>query len=303
MKFKYLAILSLGAVAFAACSDDDANYNTNKDVTVELAQSSIRVSEDQLSNTAYNYIPVTVKGETNGPVRVTIEVAPYGSDPAEADKNYVFTSYSINIPAGETTGQFQYYPKGNDVINPDLSFEVKIVNVEGASVGANNSTVVTLVDNEGLIPIYYPGIAGAWNGVFESESDGPLPLNVTIQTVAEGQDGYGTKVHFLNFPDAGMQCDGKFSIDGVAQEIYVAVSSGQLLGQMSHPTYGVGNILLYPVSGNSYTTAAYDFILKFNFDLKSGELVVDPEWNMGILVSFQAGMMMYDTATAITFNR
>ena len=154
-----------------------------------LKESAIRVSEDQVSNTDYNYIPVEVTGTSNGPIEVTIEVAPYGTDGAVADKNYVFTSYTMTIPAGESEIGFQYYPKGNDEINNDMSFEVKIKDAKGAKIGAQNQTIVTLVDNEGLIPVYYTGLAGAWEGVMESTYDGPLPINFTIETVAEGEEG------------------------------------------------------------------------------------------------------------------
>ncbi|RXE70350.1 hypothetical protein ED352_10590 [Muribaculaceae bacterium Isolate-002 (NCI)] len=303
MKLKYFAILSIGALAVTSCSDDDNHFNTNKDVTVELADAEIRISEDQASNTSYNYIPVVVNGESDGPIEVTIEVLPYGEDPAEADVNYVFTAYTITIPAGETTGRFQYYPKGDDVINDDRTFQVKIADVKGATVGAQDNTIVTLVDNEGLIPIYYSGLAGAWDAVMESTDDGPVGQSFTVVTTAEGTDGYGKDVTLIDFPGDGMTTKANFSIDGVTQEIYVSIPSGQQVGQMTHPTYGVGKMLIYPVSGNSYTTAAYDFTLKFNFDLKSGQYVIDPEYNFGVLVSFSAGMMMYDSFSAMSFFR
>lgn len=303
MKLKYFALLSLGALAVTSCSDDDNDFNTDKDVTVEMAEATIRVSEDQVSSTSYNYIPVEVKGESNGPIEVTIEVSPYGENPAKADVNYVFTSYTITIPAGENTGQFQYYPKGDDVVNADREFEVKIVDVKGATVGNQANTVVTLVDNEGLIPIYYSGLAGAWDAVMESTYDGPLPQSFTIVTTAEGASGYGKDVTLVDFPATGLQTAATFSIDGVTQEIFVSIPTGQQLGAMNHPTYGLGILLLYPVSGNSYTTAAHNFVLKFNFDLKTGQYVQDAQYNFGVLVSFSAGMMMYDSFSAMTFLR
>lgn len=295
--------MSLCALAVTSCSDDDNAFNTDSNVSVQLKESAIRVSEDQVSNTDYNYIPVEVTGTSNGPIEVTIEVAPYGTDGAVADKNYVFTSYTMTIPAGESEIGFQYYPKGNDEINNDMSFEVKIKDAKGAKIGAQNQTIVTLVDNEGLIPVYYTGLAGAWEGVMESTYDGPLPINFTIETVAEGEEGYGKNVTLIDFPAAGMTTAAQFSINGVTQEIYVNIPSGQQLGLMNHPNYGEGKLLLYPVSGNSYTTSAYNFSLKFNFDLKSGQYVQDPEYNFGVLVSFAAGMMMYDSFSDMSFMR
>lgn len=295
--------MSLCALAVTSCSDDDNVYNTDSNVSVQLKEATIRISEDQVSPTDYNYIPVEVTGTANGPIEVTIEVAPYGENGAVADKNYVITTYSLTIPTGQNEIGFQYYPDGNDEINDDLSFEVKIKDVKGAKVGAQKNTVITLVDNESLIPIYYSGLAGSWQGVLESNYEGPLPINFTIETVAEGAEGYGKKVTLVDFPDAGLVTNAQFVVNGVTQEIFVSIPTGQQLGTLNHPSYGEGQILLYPVSGNSYTSAAYNFSLKFGFDLKSGEYVVDPTFDFGVLVSFSAGMMMYDSYSKMTFSR
>lgn len=303
MKIKYFALMSLCALAVTSCSDDDNAFNTDSNVSVQLKEATIRISEDQVSPTDYSYIPVEVTGTANGPIEVTIEVAPYGENGAVADKNYVITTNTLTIPMGQTEIGFQYYPNGNDEINDDLSFEVKIKDVKGAKVGAQNNTIITLVDNESLIPTYYSGLAGEWQGVLESTYDGPLPINFTIETVEEGAEGYGKSLTLVDFPDSGMKTTAQFGVDGVTQEIFVSIPSGQQLGSMNHPNYGVGNILLYPVSGNSYTTAAYNFSLKFGFDLKSGQYVVDPNFNFGVLVSFSAGMMMYDSFSNMTFSR
>lgn len=295
--------MSLCALAVTSCSDDDNDFNTDSNVSVQLKEATIRVSEDQVSPTSFNYIPVEVTGEANGPIEVTIEVAPYGQNGAVADKNYVMTTYSLTIPTGEKEIGFQYYPKGNDEINEDYSFEVKIKDVKGAKVGTQNNTIVTLVDNEGLIPIYYSGLAGNWDGVMESNYDGPLPLTFTVETVAEGEEGYGKNVTLIDFPEAGFTTNAVFSIDGVTQEIFVSIPAGQQIGALNHPTHGQGKVMIYPISGNSYTTAAFNFSLKFGFDLKSGEYVPDPDYDFGVLVNFAGVMMIYDSYSAMTFVR
>lgn len=295
--------MSLCALAVTSCSDDDNDFNTDSNVSVQFKEASIRVSEDQVSPTDYSYIPVEVTGKANGPIEVTIEVAPYGANGAVADKNYVMTTYTMVIPADQTETGFQYYPKGNDVINEDMSFEVKIKDVKGAKVGAQNSTVITLVDNEGLIPVYYTGLAGTWDGVMESTYDGPLPITFEIETVAEGETGYGKDVTLVDFPDVGLTTKAQFAIDGVSQEIFVSIPTGQVLGTFSNPEIGSGLIKIYPVSGNSLTTAAHTFNLKFNFDLKSGEYVIDPDWNFGALIDVSGDFYIYDSYSAMTFTR
>lgn len=185
-----------------------------------------------------------------------------------------------------------------------MSFEVKIKDVKGASAGAQDKSIITLVDNEGLIPIYYTGLAGEWDVITESTYDGPLPVTSTIVVAEEGEEGYGKSLQIYNFPYGGAVVkDASFSVDGVEQAIYVSVPSMQSVDTMSHPSYGAGDVVLYPLKDGYLTSAPYQFIFKFNFDLKSGEYVIDPEWNFGVLVSFTAGMMIYDEFTAITFTR
>ncbi|MDE7387030.1 MAG: hypothetical protein K2N28_07825 [Muribaculaceae bacterium] len=311
MKLKHLSILALGALAFTACSDDDkAGLNTAAGVTVSMAESTIRISEDQLSNTTFNYITVDVDGEANGDIYVTLDLAPYGEHGATADKNYIMTSQRIRIPAGEKTGRFQYYPVGDNIINDDRSFEAKIAKVEGASVGADASTVVTLVDNEGLIPIYYPGLGGLWSAaMYSNDGQNVYQNDFQIQCYPEGDDNYGKAVKLVGFPEPAStmmsqnNVAASFSVDGVEQAIYLTVEMGQQVGTFTHPTYGVGKVFIYPCSSTSYWSTG-TFTFKFNFDLKSGEMLPDDQdRDFGILISFSAGMMLYEGYTAMEFSR
>ena len=301
---KIFKILSIGVLAcsVASCSDSE-DFNTAGNVSVEMGEATIRISEDQISSASFNYIPVVVKGEANGPIRVNIELTPVGEGGAVSGVNYIMTSTSIIIPEGETTGSFQYYPKGDSEINDDRSFTAKIVSVEGASIGQNNTTEITLVDNEGLIPIYYTGLAGKWNAVYNSMYDGPIQGNPTIEVVNEGETGYGSVVTLKDFPDVGFTTIGNFGIDGVNQIITLSIECGQVIGTFNSASNGLGNVFLAPFSGSSYWNGG-TFTLQFNFDLKSGEMLPDADGRaLGALIQFAGGVSIYDGYDAIIMSR
>lgn len=301
---KILKLFSIGVIACSvvSCSDSE-EFNTAGNVSVEMVETSIRLSEDQLSSSTFNYIPVVVKGEANGPIRVNIELTPVGDNGAVSGVNYIMTSTSIIIPSGSTTGAFQYYPKGDSEINDDRSFIAKIVSVEGASIGSNNTTEVTLVDNEGLIPIYYSGLAGKWNAVYNSMYDGPIQGEPTIEVVKDGEAGYGSTVIFKDFPDKSFTTVGSFGIDGVNQIITVSIECGQTIGEFISSKNGKGSVFLAPFNGSSYWNGG-TFTLQFNFDLKSGEMLPDPDGRgLGALVQYAAGVGIYDGFDAITLSR
>ncbi|MDE6703655.1 MAG: hypothetical protein K2K00_08265, partial [Muribaculaceae bacterium] len=65
--FKYLLLLFVG-ISFAACEEDEVKVNTASGVTVEFASDSLKTQE----GVALAQIPIVIKGEPNGKVKVTI---------------------------------------------------------------------------------------------------------------------------------------------------------------------------------------------------------------------------------------
>lgn len=159
MKLTKIFAAALAILTMTACSDDDP-VNT-ADVTVNMQQSTMTVAED-FSTGVYYYIPVVLSGETNGPVTVTVQVEGTGANPAVEDENYIITSKTIVIPAGETEGAIEFHPSSNDDINEDRQFTVTIVAASGAKVGSNATTLVTLVDEDHLLPEALGKLVGEW---------------------------------------------------------------------------------------------------------------------------------------------
>lgn len=159
MKFNKIFAIALAALTMTACSDDDNNLNTASGVTVDFEGATMEVNEDQ----EFFEIPVMVTGETNGDVKVTIEVeAPADPDDdtvAIENKEFIITSYTITIPQGTATGAFEVrnvWESG--LVTPDKTFNVKITKVEGAEVGVISTSVVTIIN----IDDAFTSLFGRW---------------------------------------------------------------------------------------------------------------------------------------------
>lgn len=190
MKYIKLLAIALATTSMVACSDDDANWNSASDVTVSMAQTEISVKE----NKGIFNVPVSVEGEANGPIQVTVEVAEVGENPAMDDVHYLVTSKTIVIPADATTGNIEISTVDNGEINEARQFDITIVSVEGAQVGANITTTVNLKDNDAA---FYEKLQGAWKMNFTSRYDGEASWSVNVVGYDEGEEGYD-KTLFIN---------------------------------------------------------------------------------------------------------
>lgn len=158
MKITKIFAIALAAITMTACSDDDNGLNSASGVTVDFEGATMEVNEDQ----DFFQIPVMVTGETNGDIKVTIEIvapAEGDEDAAQEVKDYIITSNTITIPQGSAVGAFEVrnvWEQG--VVTPDKVFTVKIVKVEGAEIGAINQTAVTIINIDNA----YTALLGRW---------------------------------------------------------------------------------------------------------------------------------------------
>lgn len=227
MKINKIFMIALAALTMTSCSDDDTDYNTAGDVTVSMQQAEMSVSED-FNGTYYN-IPVIVTGEANGPVRVTVEFTADSADPAVEDKDYLVTEKSIVIPSDTNIGYIQFYPVGDDIQNPDRIFVATIVKAEGAQIGQNPSCIVTLLDNERLLPEAYAKVIGDW---MMSCDAGEYPM--TISGYEEGEDGYLTKVVMSGWHGEDVcQAVAGFSLDASTGQVILSVPFGQVIATVN----------------------------------------------------------------------
>lgn len=186
MKINKIYALLLAAGLFAACSDDSESWN-NSTATVSMEQTELSFKE----NRGLVNIPIVVDGELNGPVRVTVEVSETGSNPAMDDIHYLVTSKTIVIPADATSGNIEVYTVDDDEINDARTFTMTITKAEGATIGSNNATVVSLRDNDSE---FYEKLQGKWKMTAISGGE-EVSWDVTIVGYDEEESGYNETLY------------------------------------------------------------------------------------------------------------
>jgi hypothetical protein len=156
MKYIKLFMLMAVVVLFASCSDDEVN--TTSGTTVEFAETSAELNE----NGEILQIPIKVKGVLNGKVTFNIVTTETGDTPAKDETNYSLTTKNFNVEATgdeESTVYVEVTPKDDYNQNADRTFSITIENVQGATLGANKTINVTIVDND---KSYYTIFGGQW---------------------------------------------------------------------------------------------------------------------------------------------
>ena len=137
------AILLLPLIMIA-CNDDD-NLNTGT-ATVEFQSAEIEIKE----LTSSLNLPIVVKGENNGLIKVRIEMKDNNSG-FENDKDILITDYNLVIPAGvESVNVETLLSIANDEIEQNRSFSIAIAHVEGAIAGSNAICKVNILENSPL---------------------------------------------------------------------------------------------------------------------------------------------------------
>lgn len=239
---------------FAACSDDDASWNTNADVTVEMGKTEVKVKEGAgLFN-----VPIVVKGETTAPVRVHVSMRESGSNPAKKDVNYMVTDTTIVISDG--AGKVEIKTVDDDEINENRTFEVYIVSADGAKVGANSSTNVVLRDNDSE---FYEKLQGVWKMKCEKATGGALEWSVIVTGGDEESEDYN---HYL-YVSGMMGYDWtkavlKYDYDKVTKQGSLAFDELGSYKFADGVDFGLGNIpnyvCLYQSTSQGLTTEPID---------------------------------------------
>lgn len=227
MKYIKLFMLVLTAALFAACSDDDVNYNSNSGVTLEFTTPSVTVRE----NAGIIQVPVKITGKRNGNVHFTVTTAGTGANPAKegtddistiADCNYMMTTktYNVNVDTlSESTVNVEVKLIDDTETNDDRQFTITIASADGATIGTNSVATITVRDNDGS---FYSKFAGTWtlSGVLQTSSGtNEFSSDVTISTATD--DAEYEKVLYVSAPgliDVGVSLDVNFPMDYLYNE-------------------------------------------------------------------------------------
>lgn len=251
MKLNKIFAIALAALSMTACSDDDSDCNTAAGVSVQMKEMTMEISEDMESGKYYT-VPVAVLGEANGPIVVKFEVQGTSESPAIEDEHYIITSKTLVIPAGTHESGIEFYPVGDDIQNDDRQFIVTITSVEGATLGAQNTCVVTLKDNESLLPNAYANMQGAWT--FKASDDGE-DVSFTVNCIGfpESNENYLRYLVFTGWlGDPEAMAVAAFSFDAATNQAIISFPLGQWIREdVNFQGLGVGDVLLASVAYTS----------------------------------------------------
>ncbi len=183
MKLTKIFAIALAALAFTGCSYDKNDWNTAGGVTVSMGVPEMTVKE---SKGLFN-VPVVVTGDANGRIKVTVEVAETSENPAMDDVHYYVTTKSIIIPADSKLGNIEIRTQDNEEINDPRNFVVRIVSADGASLGTDIATDITIKDNDAE---FYEKLWGNWDMHVTDAKGNPLTWKVKVIGYEEGEPGY-----------------------------------------------------------------------------------------------------------------
>lgn len=235
MKYVKIFALALGLASLTACSDSD-DYNSASGVTVEMGKSEIQVKE----NKGKFFVPVTLTGDANGPVKVNLKIEASGPNPALPfeDRNgswngdYIVTSETLNIPEGVSSVNVEINTVDNREENEDKTFIITIASAEGATIGSQSSTTVIIKDNDSLP---YEKIQGEWTlsgfSVYDQDN---VNLPCRIGGYDEGEPGYEEELLLQNIFAAGSELAFEFIHDEETGETYVEVELPQIMAPYSN---------------------------------------------------------------------
>lgn len=262
MKLTKYLLVACTALFLASCNDDE-NLNTDGNVTVQFASATMKAKE----NADLFYVPLEVNGKTNGPIRVTVEVAETTSSPAEEDVHYILTSKTVVIPNDSTEVSLEFAAINDMDINDDREFTVSITNVEGAKVGQNSSVTVTITDDDSL---FYEALQGNWTLTCIDDEGAEGTFNVKIYGVDEGEEGYEQTLYLSGFMGYNwVVMEMTYIYDSDENVIYLSLPFGQQIAEgVNFGLGGTNEVVLASLEGN-YIYFDGEYVATASLDMKS----------------------------------
>jgi len=280
MKLNKIFAISLAALVMTACSDDSNEYNTAADVTVNMAKATMEVREN---GSAFN-VPISVEGKANGTIIVTVETQPTGPEPATADENYLVTSNRIIIPADAASGVVEILPVDNFEENETRTFNVTIVNVEGAKIGANPTTTVGLRDNDSDPYEKLTGnwIFTAWDYFDETMVQFPVVIDTPDPDDPEQEAYFGHELYAWGIGGYDFIClpFRNFSYNELTGEGTMDIAFGDPIADRPLNFTGLGESRLYAAYFNGVNSVSLKGSVTVSFS-KPFDTITFPDGNYG----------------------
>lgn len=144
MKFLKIFAIAVAAFSVASCSDDDTSWNTESDVTVQMGEATFSTKEGR----GMVSIPLTVSGERNGNIKVTLDVVSDFENPAKDEEHLYLTTKTIVIFPEDNTYDVEVSIVDDKDMNEARFCNVVIASAEGATIGAQSYTTIEIKDND-----------------------------------------------------------------------------------------------------------------------------------------------------------
>lgn len=187
---KILTIIAVftTALAFTSCSNDK-DVNT-ENVTIAFENSALAVKE----NKGLFYVPIVADGKQNGPIELDIEIIE--NDPqCKKDVNFLVTSTHLIMPQAKNEDEVkkvnvEIMAIDDRVINPDRTFQLRIVRAKGAAISNTAGCVdITMTDNDN---IPYERMSGTWiveaTNMLSETGNVPVTWTTTLTTIDDEND-------------------------------------------------------------------------------------------------------------------
>lgn len=211
------------------------------------------------------------------------------------------TSETLNIPAGENQVSMEVRLVDDFDKTGDWTFNVSIVSCDGATVGSQSTTVVTVLDNEAFPP--YDLIQGKWKFNFKNGKGAAASYNVTVSGYPEGTTeyakGYLELAGLLNNPTV---LSLYLTEDEANDKVYVSMV-------LPEPIIWYDDTNYVWVIGKDNASGKWTLSKKIvtgEFDRDKQTITFAPEDMIGFYVAtpdLSSAMGFYETASDITFTR
>lgn len=261
--FKIFAI-AIAALSVTACSDDDSQWNTESDATVEMGEATFSTKEGR----GMVKIPLVINGERNGNVKVTLDVQSDFENPAKDEENLYLTTKTIVIFPEDDTYDVEVTIIDDKDMNESRFCNVVIASVEGAAIGSQSYTTIEIKDNDSEP---YDRCAGEWMLKTADISDnGEATYSqrlINLVSYDEGQPGYNKyyKVTGLVSGADELVYRAYFYYDVESQTGELTLAYGQSGGSVEiNSTFGEQEIYLMYLTSDGYLSDSGSCL--FNFD-------------------------------------
>lgn len=296
MKLYKIFAVALAALTMTACSDDDdkIGWNSNADVTVEMGQASISFKEGR----GMVNVPVTVTGEANGNIMVTVACEETGLNPAQEDVHYYVTDKTIIISPENKTANIEINViDPEEDINEPRTFDIRIVDVNACKVGEIDYTSVTIRDNDGD---YYDKMSGRWTVNYIDYDGNEASAQVVLNAADEGEAGYN-EYYIMTGLMNSCSIEVDYFFDPDTKTGHFEIPYGQQVGTVKFTGYGSLPVFLMGLLPGNYIDDEGAAVGNWSADLTTVEFPDEP--NIGYLPVANGRYLLWDSQQILSFTR